>query len=181
MCNEISNLIVSGNGGVLYFENQISTYQYLRVLRTLSFDPEHQIWAIVLIFPVGEGNKLIDRSIDIVGHSHIDSKVDYEIEIKMEKKSNIVEIVLPQYLPINNWSIEEKEYVNLISYNKTDFPIKDGDMIEGISTAVQKFKIQVSTDETTEILLKWANINEVDKLFKDKKEDYLLKISVSYY
>ena len=36
------------------------------------------------------------------------------------------------------------------------------------------------TDETTEILLKWANINEVDKLFKDKKEDYLLKISVSY-
>lgn len=63
MCNEISNLIVSGNGGVLYFENQISTYQYLRVLRTLSFDPEHQIWAIVLIFPVGEGNKLIDRSI----------------------------------------------------------------------------------------------------------------------
>lgn len=103
-----------------------------------------------------------------------------KIEIKMEKKSNIVEIVLPQYLPINNWSIEEKEYVNLISYNKTDFPIKDGDMIEGISTAVQKFKIQVSTDETTEILLKWANINEVDKLFKDKKEDYLLKISVSY-
>ena len=63
VCNEISNLIVSGNGGVLYFENQISTYQYLRVLRTLSFDPEHQIWAIVLIFPVGEGNKLIDRSI----------------------------------------------------------------------------------------------------------------------
>lgn len=123
----------------------------------------------------------IRGSIDIVGHSHIDSKVDYEIEIKMEKKSNIVEIVLPQYLPINNWSIEEKEYVNLISYNKTDFPIKDGDMIEGISTAVQKFKIQVSTDETTEILLKWANINEVDKLFKDKKEDYLLKISVSYY
>ena len=63
MCNELSNLIVSGNGGVLYFENQISTYQYLRVLRTLSFDPEHQIWAIVLIFPVGECNKLIDRSI----------------------------------------------------------------------------------------------------------------------
>ena len=63
MCNEISNLIVSGNGGVLYFENQISTYQYLRVLRTLSFDPKHQIWAIVLIFPVGEGNKVIDRSI----------------------------------------------------------------------------------------------------------------------
>lgn len=69
--------------------------------------------------------------IDIVGHSHIDSKVDYEIEIKMEKKSNIVEIVLPQYLPINNWSIEEKEYVNLISYNKTDFPIKDAKNCRG--------------------------------------------------
>lgn len=119
--------------------------------------------------------------IDIVGHSHIDSKVDSEIEIKMEKKSNIVEIVLPQYLPINNWSIEEKEYVNLISYNKTDFPIKMGYDWRNINSGYKNLKFKSSTDETTEILLKWANINEVDKLFKDKKEDYLLKISVSYY
>lgn len=63
VCNDIANLIANGNGGSLHLEEQISTYQYLRVLRTLSFDPEHQIWAIVLIFPVGENNKLIDRSV----------------------------------------------------------------------------------------------------------------------
>lgn len=63
VCNDIADLIASGNGGVLHLEDQISTYQYLRVLRTLSFDPEHQIWALVLIFPVGEGNKLIDRNV----------------------------------------------------------------------------------------------------------------------
>ena len=53
-------------------------------------------------------------------------------------------------------------------------------MMEGRSAEVQRFKIQVAMDETTEILLKWSNINEEDKLFKDKKEDYLLKIVVSY-
>ncbi len=118
--------------------------------------------------------------IEIVGNSHIDSKVDSEIQIKMEKKNDIVEVILPKYLPINYWSIGEKEYINLISYSRTSFTIKDKNMLEGISAEVQRFKIQVPIDETTEILLKWSNINEEDKLFKDKKEDYLLKIVVSY-
>lgn len=118
--------------------------------------------------------------IEIVGNSHTDSRVDSEIKIKMEEKSDIVEVILPQYLPINYWSIGEEEYKNLISYSRTSFPIKDKYMIEGVSAEVQRFKIQVAKDETTEILLKWSNINEADKLFKDKKEDYLLKIVVSY-
>ena len=63
VCNQISELIVSGNGGVIYLEEKISTYQYLRVSRTLSFDPEHQMWPLVLIFPVEDGDILVDRNV----------------------------------------------------------------------------------------------------------------------
>lgn len=98
----------------------------------------------------------------------------------MDQDSEILEIVLPQYLPINYWSLDEIENLNLISYNKIDFPIKDENMVEGPSASVQKFKIRVNNGESSEILLKWANVDEVDKLFRDKKADYLLKIKVTY-
>ena len=114
--------------------------------------------------------------IDLVGESHMGS----EIEVKMDQDSDIVEIVLPQRLPINYWSLDEKENLNLISYIMIDFPIKNENIVEGPSAAVQKFVLNVAREETSEILLKWANVDEVDKLFKDKKEDYLLKIKVSY-
>lgn len=109
-----------------------------------------------------------------------DSQSNSEIKIKIEKKSDIVDIVLPRYLPINSWSIEEREYMSLISYNRINFPIKDKNMSEGISSELQRFKINVPMDENTEILFKWSNINEIDKVFNDKKEDYLLKIVISY-
>ena len=118
--------------------------------------------------------------IGLVGNSHTDSKVDSEIQIKMEKDNDTVEVILSKCLPINYWSIGEKEYMDLISYSRKGLAIKDENMIEGVSAEIQSFKIQVPMDETTEILLKWSNINEEDKLFKDKKEDYLLKIVVSY-
>ena len=114
--------------------------------------------------------------IDLVGESHMGS----EIEVKMDGDSDIVEIVLPQRLPINYWSFDEKEYLNLVSYSMIDFPIKNENMLEGPSPAVQKFVLNVAREETSEILLKWANVDEVDKLFKDKKADYILKIKVSY-
>lgn len=114
--------------------------------------------------------------IDLVGESHMDS----EIEIKMDENSDALEIVLPQGLPINYWSIDEKEYLNLVSYSRIDLPIKDENMVEGPSASVQKFVLSIPRGESSEILLKWANVDEVDKLFKDKKEDYLLKIVVSY-
>lgn len=114
--------------------------------------------------------------LDFVGESHRDS----EIEIKMDENSDALEIVLPQGLPINYWSIDEKEYLNLVSYSRIDLPIKDENMVEGPSASVQKFVLSIPRGESSEILLKWANVDEVDKLFKDKKEDYLLKIKVSY-
>lgn len=114
--------------------------------------------------------------LDLVGQS----KMNSEIEIKMDGDRDLVEISLPQYLPINYWSLDEKENLNLISYIMTDFPIKNENMVEGPSAAVQKFVLNVARGETSEILLKWSNVDEVDKLFKDKKADYLLKIKVSY-
>lgn len=114
--------------------------------------------------------------LDLVGQS----KMNSEIDIKMDGDRDLVEIILPQYLPINYWSLDEKEYLNLLSYSRIDFPIKDENMTEGPSPSIQKFVLNVARGESSEILLKWANVDEVDKLFKDKKADYLLKIKVSY-
>lgn len=74
----------------------------------------------------------------------------------------------------------EKEYLNLVSYSIVDFPIKNENMLEGPSASVQKFVLSLAKGESTEILLKWSNIDEIDKLFKDKKEDFVLKIKVTY-
>lgn len=107
------------------------------------------------------------------------SSIEYsEVAIKLDDGKDVVEVVVPQYLPINIWSVDEKNILDLISYSRVDFPIKDNDMVEGISNSVQSFKFQVPQGETT-ILLKWSNVDEVEKTFKDKNEDYLLKIIIS--
>lgn len=106
------------------------------------------------------------------------SKGNSEVVIKLEEESDVVDLVVPQYLPINIWSVDEKNILNLILYSKIDFKIEDKDMLEGISNSVQKFQFQVPQGETT-ILLKWSNVNEIEKTFKDKNEDYLLKVVVS--
>lgn len=118
--------------------------------------------------------------IELIGDRDADSMADSEIQVKMDENSDILEVILPQTLPVNDWSIEEQEYINLRSYSRISFPIEDKNMLEGISEEVQKFQIQVAMNETTEILFKWSNIDEADKLFKDKQESYLLKIVVSY-
>ena len=114
--------------------------------------------------------------LDLVGESHRDS----EIEIKMDQDSDLLEIIFPQYFPINYWSLDEKEYLNLISYSRFDFSIKDEIMVVGQSRALQKFVLSLLRGETSEILLKWSNVDEIDKSFMDKKADYNLKIKVSY-
>lgn len=114
--------------------------------------------------------------LDLVGESHTGS----EIEIKMDQDIYTIEIIIPQYLPINYWYLDEKEYLDLVSYSIVDFPIKNENMLEGPSASVQKFVFNVARGEASEILLKWSNVDDVDKLFKDKKSDYLLKIRVSY-
>lgn len=105
------------------------------------------------------------------------SNREIEVAIKIDKDKDEVEVIVPQYLPINIWSVDEKNILNLTSYSKIDFKIEDKDMLEGISNSVQKFQFQVTEGET--IFLKWSNINEIEKPFKDKNEDYLLKVVVS--
>lgn len=114
--------------------------------------------------------------LNLVDESHRDS----EIEIKMDHDSDLLEIIFPQYFPINYWSLDEKEYLNLISYSRFDFSIKDEIMVVGQSRALQKFVLSLLRGETSEILLKWSNVDEIDKSFMDKKADYNLKIKVSY-
>lgn len=114
--------------------------------------------------------------LDLVGESNTDS----EIEIKMDQDSDLLEIIFPQYFPINYWSLDEKEYLNLISYSRFDFSIKDEIMVVGQSRALQKFVLSLLRGETSEILLKWSNVDEIDKSFMDKKADYNLKIKASY-
>lgn len=109
---------------------------------------------------------------DLAGEVHTGS----EIEVKIDKARDEIEISLPQYLPINTWSLEEGTYLDLTSYNKIAYPIKKENMLEGVSPNVQNFKIQLPEGEGTDLVFKWANVNEADKLFKDKQEDYLLKI-----
>lgn len=42
VCNDITALVEQGNGGKIDLTAPISTYRYLRIVRTLSFDPEYQ-------------------------------------------------------------------------------------------------------------------------------------------
>lgn len=88
-------------------------------------------------------------------------------------------MILPQYLPINTWSIEEENFINLNAYEKIKYPVKEENMLEGVSASVQKFNIQVAEGDTREIFFKWTNVNEANKLFKDEQEDYLLKIVIT--
>src|SRR5699024_9667713 len=97
--------------------------------------------------------------LDLVGESNMDS----EIEIKMDHDSDLLEIILPQYLPISFWSIYEKEYLNLISYSRFDFSIKDEIMAEGQSRALQKSVHNQIKGETFEILINKLNVKEIDK------------------
>lgn len=88
---------------------------------------------------------------DLPGEVHTGS----EIEVKIDKGREDLEISLPQYLPINTWSLEEETYLNLTSYSKIAYPIKKENMLEGISPNVQNFKIQLPEGEGTDLVFKW--------------------------
>ena len=111
---------------------------------------------------------------------NLDKKVEkeQEMEIDLKGKDNIVDVALPQWSVINYWIMEES--LSLTSYNIIDFPIDDKDVLEGTSNRVQRFKIKVADDEKTTWIFKWSNVNEMGKAFKDKKADYILKITVSH-
>lgn len=118
-------------------------------------------------------------SINLKDHTHAASEFDAEKIAEMQDNNDAVEIILPQYLPINYWSIDERNFINLNSYVKTTCPIKEEHSLEGISPAIQQFNIQVPETEISEIYLKWTNFKEANKSFTDKDEDYLLKIVIS--
>lgn len=110
----------------------------------------------------------------------LDKKVEkeHEMEIDLKGKDNIVDVALPQWSVINYWGMEES--LSLISNNVIEFPIDTKDMLEGTSNRVQNFRVKVADDEKTTLIFKWSNVNEMGKAFKDKKADYILKITVSH-
>lgn len=108
------------------------------------------------------------------------SKISYEIELNLKDKAEgTIDVVLPQNSSINLWSIESNERIDLISYNKINCEIKNTDMIEGISSKLQKFQFVVPPEEDTSVSFKWSNVNEIEKSFNDKQESYLLIIKIS--
>ncbi|MDO4663128.1 MAG: hypothetical protein Q4B36_08480 [Tissierellia bacterium] len=46
-------------------------------------------------------------SINLIEISHTKSKINSKIDVKIKKDSDIIEIILPQYIYRNNWSIEK--------------------------------------------------------------------------
>lgn len=121
-----------------------------------------------------------EYNLDNIEKTAVDSPVQHEIDLELsEEDGNIVEIILPQINPINIWSIENKENVDLVLYSKDELIIEENNMLEGVSANLQKFRFTVPQDEDTYVSFKWANVNEIKKSFDDKKERYLLTIKIS--
>lgn len=137
-------------------------------------------------FPVEEDGYPKSDLIVVNGKSYplylpeMGSREESELDIKLEEGKSSLEVILPQVAPNYYRYFDEGEFISLLSYKKIDLPIREEDERDGPSSTVQDFSFRVSGSEKSEILLKWANVNEGEKPFKDKKEDYLLKLSVHY-
>lgn len=107
----------------------------------------------------------------------LDSKrsddLDYTIRLSDVKRGDCIEVILPQYLPINLWGIEEREDIDLINYDKKELPVQQD--VEGKSSFIQKFSF---TMNDTSVMFKWYNVRECGKSFIDKRKDYLLQIKI---
>ncbi len=121
-----------------------------------------------------------EYSLNNIELANSDATINHEIMIKFDdKKNTMLDILLPERICINRWSIEEgNENIDLILYQKIKLPIQNN-MKEGNSSVVQRFKIVVPNEQKTKVSFKWANVNEQGKSFKDKKEDYFLKINLT--
>lgn len=114
-------------------------------------------------------------SIKDLSKSLMRNNLDQEIKLQDIREGDRIEVILPQYLPINLWSIEEKETIDFINYNKKDLTVQQA--VEGRSAFVQKFIFTLEND--TSILFKWSNVQECGKSFDEKEKEYLLKISIA--
>ena len=106
--------------------------------------------------------------------SYVEDNLDCVIELPDVKTGDRIEVILPQYLPVNLWSIEEKETIDLTNYNKKELSVRQD--VEGKSAFVQKFTF---TMDDTSILFKWSNVRECGKSFNEKEKDYLLEINLT--
>ncbi|EFE27711.1 hypothetical protein HMPREF0389_01342 [Filifactor alocis ATCC 35896] len=110
-----------------------------------------------------------------MNNSHVIHEIDLELS---EETEGMVEVILPQNIPINFWSIGVNEEIDFISYHKIDYPIEDKDIVEGVSATLQKFCFIVPLEKDTSISFKWSNVNEIEKSFNDRDENYLFKIKI---
>lgn len=117
--------------------------------------------------------------LDNIEKAIVTSQIKHEINLKLTGKTETLEVILPQNNPINLWSIEDSKYMDLVSYNKEPVTIENKDMLEGASVNLQKFRITIPQDENINLSFKWANVNEIEKSFNDKVENYLLTIKIS--
>lgn len=136
-------------------------------------DDEYPKNDIVLIN--GEVHKLKD-----IEKAYGDVKISGEIEIRLKKENHRLEVVLPQRDNIHLWDVGLKEHIDLISYSKNYIPIENEKIKDGESATIQKFVFEVPSDDNINILFKWSNVNDIEKSFKEKEENYLLKIKVSH-
>ncbi len=113
-------------------------------------------------------------SLKDLSESYVEDNLDCVIELPDVKTGDRIEVILPQYLPVNLWSIEEKETIDLTNYNKKELSVRQD--VEGKSAFVQKFTF---TMNDTSILFKWSNVQECGKSFSEKEKDYLLKINLT--
>lgn len=107
----------------------------------------------------------------------LDSKrsddLDYTIRLSDVKRGDCIEVILPQYLPINLWGIEEREDIDLINYDKKELSVQQD--VEGKSSYIQKFTF---TMNDTSVMFKWYNVRECGKSFSEKRKEYLLQIKI---
>lgn len=112
-------------------------------------------------------------SLKALSESPIVDNPDDVIKLSDVKKGDRIDVILPQYLPINLWSIEEKETIDLINYSKIELPVQQA--VEGKSVFVQAFSFIM---DDTSVLFKWSNVRENGKSFSEKETDYLLEIKL---
>lgn len=120
------------------------------------------------------------HNLDKIKNALTSSHVESEIGLKLEEESgNVVEVTLPQRIPICLWSIEMKDYIDLVSYSNDTIEIEDKNKLEGPSPNLQTFRFKVYKENDVTVSFKWSNINEIEKSFNDKEAYYLLKLKIS--
>lgn len=97
-----------------------------------------------------------------------------EINIEIDEENSEFELVLPVGASISQWSIKQNGII-LDNYKRSKVDVKEE--LEGPSPYIQSFKF---TSDSHEIILKYHNINELDKAFSDIEQYYLLKLQVTY-